>query len=128
VEGKKPELATEELKREIETVLAGVSEPLFPSSAKKRIQSILRRSSPWSTAKSVGIPFLPSGQPSQACKRLLDSLERSGIFVVPVGELEGFARSAGGHGPAWVAEVLKQDLASSQELDQARVFVSKLFA
>ncbi len=128
VDGKKPELATEEVKKEIVTVLEAASEPMFPSSAKKQIQNILRRSSPWSTAKSMGIPFLPSGQPSQACKRVLDNLQRFGIFVVPVGELEGFARSVGGHGPAWVAEVLKQDLAKSEELDQARKFVSELFS
>jgi hypothetical protein len=126
VDGKKPELSTDEVRRDIESVLAGASAPMFPSAAKKEIQTILRRSSPWSTAKSVGIPFVPSGQPSQACQRLLDTLGAHGIFVVPVGELEGFAKSAGGHGPAWVAEVLKQDLASSPELEQARQFVREV--
>jgi hypothetical protein len=126
VDGMKPELATDEVKEKIETVLKGISEPLFPPSAKKQIQTILRRSSPWSNAKSVGIHFLPSGQPHQACKRLLDTLETSGVFVVPVGELEGFARGAGGHGPAWVAEVLKEDLSNASELEPARQFVRKL--
>ncbi len=128
VDGMKPELATDEVKRELEAVLAGVSGPVFPPNAKKQIQAILKRSSPWSTAKSVGIQFLPSGQPSQACTRLLNTLEACGIFVVPVGELEGFAKSAGGHGPAWVAEVLKQNLANSPELDQARQFVIKVIS
>ncbi len=126
VDGRKPELATDEVKREIETVLESISELLFPADAKKQIQTILRRSSPWSIAKSVGIQFLPSGQPHQACRRLLDALEASGVFVVPVGELEGFARSAGGHGPTWVAEVLKQDLSNASELEPARQFVRKL--
>ena len=114
------------VKREIETVLKGIAEPLFPPAAKKQIQTILRRSSPWSNAKSVGIQFLPSGQPHQACRRLLGTLEASRVFVVPVGELEGFARSAGGHGPAWVAEVLKQDLSIACELEQARQFGESL--
>ena len=126
VDGMKPELATDEVKREIDTVLENISEPVFPPSAKKQIQTILRRSSPWSKAKSVGIQFLPSGQPHLACKRLLDTLEASGVFVVPVGELEAFARSVGGHGPAWVAEVLKQDLLNASDLEQARQFVKKL--
>jgi len=126
VDGMKPELATDEVRRQIETVLNAISEPLFPPDAKKQIQTILRRSSPWSNAKSMGIQFLPSGQPHQACKRLLDTLETSGVFVVPVGELEGFARSAGGHGPPWVAEVLKQDLSNAAELEPARQFVKKL--
>jgi hypothetical protein len=128
VDGMKPELATDEVKKELVAVLAGASGPVFPSNAKKQIQAILRRSSPWSTAKSVGTQFLPSGQPNQACTRLLNTLEASGVFVVPVGELEGFAKSVGGHGPAWVAEVLKQNLASSPELVQARQFVSKIIS
>ena len=57
---------------------------------------------------------------------MLIALEALGIFVVPVGELERFVKSVGGHGPAWVAEVLKQDLANAPELEPARQFVKKL--
>jgi hypothetical protein len=128
IDERRPELATADVKKGIEAVLAGASEQLFPSAAKEQIQAILRRSSPWSVAKSVGVSFLPSGQPSQACKRLLDALEASGVFVVPVGELEKFARSVGGHGPAWVAEVLKENLTNSPELNEAREFVRKVIS
>jgi hypothetical protein len=126
VDGKKPELSTDEVKQDIENVLAATSDPIFPPMAKKKIQSILRRSSPWSTAKSMGIHFIPNGQPSQACRRLLEALEKFGIFVVPVGELEGFDKDVGGHGPAWVAEVLRKDLSNSDDMGPARQFVSKL--
>jgi hypothetical protein len=47
-------------------------------------------------------------------------------IVVPVGELEGFYKSAGGHGPAWVAEVLKMNLKNDREFDQAKRFVGKI--
>lgn len=30
------------------------------------------------------------------------------IFIVPVGELEGFVKAVGGHGPEWVNDVLEQ--------------------
>lgn len=128
VDGKRPEFNTEEVKRGIESVLSGISTALFPARATEQIQAVLRRSSPWSTAKSTGVYFVPGGQPSQACERLLTALELLGIFVVPVGELERFAKTVGGHGPAWVAEVLKQDLAKASELEPARQFVRKVVA
>lgn len=39
----------------------------------------------------------------------MDSLLRSkGIFIVPVGELEGFIKEVGGHGPEWTNHVLEK--------------------
>jgi hypothetical protein len=126
VDAKKPELNSAEIVREISAITTGVTTPVFPGSAKQQIQGILRRSSPWSNAKSVGVAFVPSGQPTQACTRLLSGLRELGILVVPVGELEGFVKTVGGHGPGWVNEVLKKDLKSDPELEQARKFVSTI--
>jgi AAA domain, putative AbiEii toxin, Type IV TA system len=123
VDALKPELNSSEIAKEITTILASAQEPMFPPAAKKKIQSILRRSSPWSKAKSVGIQYVPNGQPSQACERLLGALRARGVFVVPVGELEGFSKTASGHGPAWVNEVLKKNLGNDPELEAARNFV-----
>jgi hypothetical protein len=124
VDAKKPELRTDEIRTEITKLLAGITEPIFPAIGKQRIQDILRRSSPWCTAKSVGKGFIPNGQPSQACNRLLSDLEVHGVFVVPVGELESFARTVGGHGPNWVNEAIKKNLKTDPELQEARTFVS----
>jgi hypothetical protein len=126
IDQKKPELNTEEITRDIKTVLDGISEPVFPPLAKQRIQSILRRSSPWTAAKEVGKAFVPKGDPTQACDRLLKQLRAIGIFVVEVGELEGFARSVGNHGPAWVNEVLKRDIGTDPEFGPARDFVTAM--
>jgi energy-coupling factor transporter ATP-binding protein EcfA2 len=128
VDAKKPELDTEEVKKDMEEILGKASGAIFPDSAKREIQAVLRRSSPWSTAKAGGLSFIPSGQPTQACSRLFDALETMGVFIVPVGELEKFCRSVGNHGPAWVAEVLKKDLALDPELEDARKFVAKIIA
>jgi len=49
-----------------------------------------------------------------------------GVFVVLVGELESFCRTAGGHGPRWVAEVLKRHLKDDADLIEARDFVNKV--
>jgi hypothetical protein len=92
IDSKKPELSTEEVKKDIEEILSKAASPVFPSAAKSQIQSVLRRSSPWSTAKTVGASFVPNGQPTQAYLRLVAALEVVGIFVVPWENLKGFAR------------------------------------
>lgn len=126
IEGKKPELNTAEVRADVERVLSAIKEPVFPKSAVQDIQKVLRRASPWSNAKMAGKTFVPSGEPLQACSRLLDSLAGIGLFVVEVGELEGFARSVGGHGPQWINGVLTKDLGRDPELEAARQFVKRL--
>jgi hypothetical protein len=128
IDGKKPELNTDEVKKEITAILTATAGVVFPPSAGRNIQAILRRSSPWSIAKSVGIQYVPSGQPSQACAQLLSDLRALGIFIVPVGELEGFAKTVGDHGPGWVNEVIKKDLKSDPELEAARTFVGNILS
>ena len=126
VDSKKAELSAPEVRTEIEGILSGVSGASFPKSAKDAIQRTFRRSSPWATAKEVGKTFVPAGQSTQAYERLLATLHGWGIFVVEVGELESFARTVGNHGPKWVNEVLKKDLANDSELEPARQYVAKL--
>ena len=126
IEEKKPELNTAEVVRDIDSILQTISNSFFPKEAKKGIQEILRRSSPWSIAKTVGKAFIPSGDPTRAYNAVCEELERIGLFVVPLGELEGFARSIGGHGPKWVNEVLERDLANDPELEDARAFVRNI--
>jgi len=128
IDQKKPELASAEVIQEVQGILGSVKEEWFPKEARRNIETILRRSNPWSHAKSVGKPFIPSGEPTKACNRLLQSFEQKGLFVVPVGELEGFARSVGGHGPKWVNSVLKKNLEKDQELKAARSFVDQVLS
>jgi hypothetical protein len=123
IEDKKPDLDSDEVSQQITKVLSGISDKVFPKDAREKIEKTLRRSSPWSVAKGVGKSFVPSGDPTQACDRLLATLRSAGLFVVEVGEVEGFARSIGGHGPKWVNAVLAKDLSSDPELDTARQFV-----
>jgi hypothetical protein len=126
VDSKKPDLSTSEVKKEIEEIILAISEPNFPPKAKSDIQSVLKRSSAWAHAKLVGKSFVPSGDPSKACERLFSTLRAGGLYVVEVGELEGYVRSEGGHGPKWVNAVLARDLATDTELASARKFVLEL--
>ncbi|MBN9206956.1 ATP-dependent nuclease [Methylibium petroleiphilum] len=126
IDGRKPDLSVAEAKEEIDAVFAKLSATVFPPSARSAITTVLKRSSPWSQAKLVGKAFVPSGEPTRACDRLLVRLRDAGLCVVEVGELEGYVRSEGGHGPKWVNAVLGRPLASDPELESARGFVRML--
>ena len=58
-----------------------------------------------------------------SAKKLLAELQKFGIHIVPIGELESFCRTVGGHGPRWVSEVLKRRIKDDPELGEARAFV-----
>lgn len=128
IDAKRPDLSTAEVRREIDRVLAQITATVLPEKARTELQSIVRRSTAWSNAKLVGKSFVPSGDPSRACERLLTGLQRIGLHVVEVGELEGFARTADGHGPKWVNDVLNRDLSNDPELELARRFTLGLIS
>lgn len=128
VDSKKPDLSTDEVRKEIGELLSAVTTTIFPPRTKADIQTVLKRTSPWAHAKLVGKAFVPSGDPSKACERLLSNLRAGGLHVVEVGELEGYVRTEGGHGPKWVNAVLTRELATDPELEAARKFVQALAA
>ncbi|MGP1396421.1 MAG: ATP-dependent nuclease [Inquilinaceae bacterium] len=100
----------------------------FPRTMRNEINSVFRRSSPWEAVKEAGETAVPGGQPTQNWQDLKILCQRSGLWIVPVGELEGFCKSVGGHGPAWVREVLeRRDLANGPQLELAREFVRQLW-
>ncbi|PTR17401.1 putative AbiEii toxin of type IV toxin-antitoxin system [Nitrosospira sp. Nsp2] len=126
IDSKKPELKSDEIKAEIIKILDGIKGNQFSTKAKNDIQAILRRSSPWAQAKSVGEAFIPAGDASKAAKRLLAELRKGGLHIVEVGELEGFVKTEAGHGPKWVNAVLARTLDTDPELEAARKFVQRL--
>lgn len=126
INSKRPELTSDEVKKDVQTLLATVDDPIFPTSAKVEIMKIFRKASPWAIAKSFGKASIPSGDPTKIFERLVNSLKGYGIHIVDVGEVESFVRSVGNHGPKWVNEALKKDLRSDEELAPARKFVSEL--
>jgi predicted ATPase len=91
------------------------------------IKKILRTSTQWEQAKLAGVDAVYSGQPRATLNLLLERLRRMGLHVVECGEIERFAPSMGGHGPKWVSEVLKKDLMSDPEMEDARRFIQSIF-
>jgi hypothetical protein len=91
-----------------------------------RIREAMRETSPWESVKTAGVAMIPPGEPNRRVRDLLGRFQQAGIFVVPVGEMEGFCRSVGGKGPKWVEAVLTRDLEQDAELKEARDFVFSL--
>lgn len=106
------------------------SPPPTIDALKTAVESVFRSASPWSAAKRSGLASIPNGQETEVAARLLDRLSVTGVFIVPVGELERFVPSASGHGPAWMAEVAMRsaEFASGAEFASAREFVAKVIS
>lgn len=123
IDQKKPELETQELKTAIEKVFEETPEKNFPKEKVSDIQKMLKKASAWAHAKEVGKIFIPSGDSTRAFERIQVMFKEKGLFIVEVGELEGFAKSIGNHGPKWVNEVITKNLKEDPELETARQFV-----
>lgn len=128
VDSKKPELDTSAVKARIENILAEVTNDTFPNSKSDEIRKVLKKSSPWSEAKSIGKAYIPAGTPNQMLTRVMERCRAIGLNILEVGELECFDRSISGHGQMWVNAVLEKDLRNDPELEGARRFVSQLLA
>ena len=101
----------------------------FPKETRVAINEILKKDSPWFTVKVAGEAAIPKGQATQHFQNLKSSCKKMGLWIVPVGELEGFCRSVGGHGPRWVQQVIEtRDLSKDSDLQGARDFVREIWA
>ncbi|GGF26565.1 hypothetical protein GCM10011611_35760 [Aliidongia dinghuensis] len=106
--------------------MTGVGE--FPSDKENNIKRIFKTISPWSALKQSGRMALPSGEVTRQFDQLHEKCAVLGLWMVPVGEIEGFCRSIGSHGPGFVEKVLEErNLETDEELKEARDFVRKLW-
>lgn len=127
VESKKPELETTVVKDRIEAILKTENERIFSNKSAESIRELLRKTSAWSLAKENGKTFIPSGDATVAYEKLIGALNKKGVYVVEVGEVEKFDKTIGGHGPKWVNQVMNKDLKTAKELTAAREFVKSMF-
>ena len=129
IEQHKPWLNAAETKKGIlETLKNTPATGEFPQKQRSEIKSLFRKASPWDAVKSSGESAIPSGDATQQFQRLLMLCKAMRLWIVPVGELEGFCKSVGGHGPRWVHQVIeKRNLGNDNELERARAFVRELW-
>ncbi|HIW21546.1 MAG TPA: AAA family ATPase, partial [Candidatus Dorea intestinavium] len=97
-----------EAKTTINRVLGQSDNQDLSNSEIKEIRNAIKLESKWKTIKDNGKIAIPSGEATDAFNKLSDALEDKDIFLVPVGELEGFVKDVGGHGPEWVNAVLER--------------------
>jgi hypothetical protein len=131
VEERRPPLNAEQVSNLIRDAVASVGGTGdFPKAAEREIRRIFKSLSPWDDIKRAGRAAISGGQTVRHFDELCQKCADSGLWIVPVGELEGFCRSIdGGHGPAFVAKVLEErQLESDPELKEAREFVSAIWA
>ena len=125
----KPGLTIDQIKQDIMEVLA---QELPDSKAEERLHSniktVFRRASPWDAIKQNGKSAIPPGDATNRFHQLEQLCKEVGLWIVPVGELEGFCRSIGNKGPRWVQQVIEyKDLATDSDLELARKFVRELW-
>jgi hypothetical protein len=129
IEQQKLWLDSSEVVREIKEVLAKAPKSgVFPEEMCGSIKGTLGKVSPWQAIKSAGKEAIPRGDAFKHYLQLQDMCNAIGLWIVPVGELEGFCRSEGKKGPRWVQNVLeKYDLRKAEELEEARAFVRRVW-
>ncbi|WFU28704.1 AAA family ATPase [Bradyrhizobium sp. CB1717] len=126
----RPPLSADQVRSRIEVALDGVSgsQP-FPRDVERNIKGVLKELSPWQQIKRLGKIGIDRGEPLHKFDRIWQKCSERGLWIVHVGELEGFCRSIeAGHGPDFTEKVLLQrDIENDPELEEARQFMRKLW-
>jgi hypothetical protein len=123
VEQRRPPLNAEQVSGLLRDKLSGVGGTgEFSKTVEREIKAIFKTLSPWDEVKRAGRSALPAGQAVKHYDDLAAQAAAIGLWIVPVGEIEGFCRSIdGGHGPGFVAKVLEErSLETDPELKEAR--------
>jgi hypothetical protein len=129
IQSHKPWLNSAEVAKGITEIVAKAPQSgEFPKQLRGEIDAIFRKASPWDAVKDAGQSAIPAGQPTQHYNALQALCKRIGLWIVPVGELEGFCKSVGADGPRWVQRVIEtKKLSEDSELAPAREFIKEMW-
>jgi predicted ATP-dependent endonuclease of OLD family len=129
VKSQRPQLNKDDVVREITSIFKSIpqSETVFPKSGVEKINRIVKQATAWAKIKETGKVFF-SGASYTSFEKIDRICREKGLFIVPVGELEGFYKPITNHGPKWVNSVLetanlKNDLHLSDAHDFVRAIV-----
>lgn len=112
-----------EIKESIIEIISSSNENDLP---KGDISEALKQGKAWNIVKRFGIRGIPNGEAQNDYATLKDSLEKIGIYLIPVGEIENFCPDMGSHGPKFVTKLLSTVSLSDPKLDDLRGFVNKV--
>ena len=123
----KEKILRSDAKTSINQILDAKQEAELTKKEIEAINSVIRKVSKWDNIKHSGEAAIPAGDATNAYKRIKQELIEHKIYLVPVGELEGFVKEVGGHGPSWVNDVLEAypDL-SSEVYDEVAKFIRSM--
>jgi predicted ATPase len=129
VTSQRPPLNAAQVTAMIEAELSGVGGTgPFPQSNETAIKRVFKTVSPWSALKQSGRSAIPAGEAIRHFDAMYELCSAVGLWIVPVGEVEGFCRTIGSHGPGFVEKVIEErSLGSDSELKEAREFVAKIW-
>ena len=129
IEQHKPWLNSPEIAKGIREILdKAPTSGQFPKASQDQIAALFKKASPWDAVKDAGKAAVPSGDATKQYDRLEQICSKFGLWIVPVGELEGFCKSEGNHGPKWVQRVIENhDLRVDPEIEAARWFVKNIW-
>lgn len=129
VEEQRPPMSVKEVEKGIQLILdSNANSGRSLSQLRAEINTQFRSASPWEAIKAAGQQALPAGEATRHFRELQSLCRCIGLWIVPVGEMEGFCKTIGGHGPRWVQEVIERhDLSSSSEIEDARNFVREIW-
>jgi energy-coupling factor transporter ATP-binding protein EcfA2 len=130
VEQLRPPLNAEQVKSMLLHELNGVlGTGPFPKTAERGIKNVFKTLSPWDVVKQAGRAGVRGADTVQHFDELIEKCGALGLWIVPVGEAEGFCRSIqASHGPGFAQKVLEErDLELDPELEEARAFVRKIW-
>jgi len=126
VKSQRAQLCTADVKKEIDIILNNITANYLSEKDIDGIKKILKHSTAWTKIKEAGKSFF-AGDSYKSFNNIESICSAKGLFIVPVGELEGFYKPNSNHGPKWVMEVLeKVDLRNDEELRNAREFVKRI--
>ena len=127
VEVKKLPLTLNQVRDRLTAVLDAESDNYVSQDTADKVRETIKAVSPWSEPKRLGLAYLDGGTRVKA-DRLIEDVAQLGLWVVPVGEMEGFVsefRTSNRKGSKWVAHVFREcaDLENDERLTAARAFM-----
>ena len=115
------------IREELLAILDASNTPTLSRTEAEALRAPIRWEDGWKAAKESGLAGIARGQETNDAEALLTRLREVGLFVVPVGELEGWVREVGNKGPKWVVEVLERGLHADPDAP-VRAFVEAVAA
>jgi hypothetical protein len=108
---------------QITKILTDVPEGTLSTSTIDRIKREVKAPTGWKMAQKVGESVLTDPAAKTKFEHLKLTVAGIGLYIVPVGTLESFIPSVGGHGPRWLANVIE----AGAHRDSAATFAARDF-